>query len=178
VTTRRDALRASGLALAALTGCSMSGSTPTATPEPPDPDVTVALSCGPDRETYDVSPAVVQVPVGGAVGWTSTSVCRQSVAAYHPDNDASRRVPEGAAAWVSPQLRGDREGVFVHTFGTPGVHDYFGLHDEFGQVGSVVVGDPDPAGQPGLSPPDDSIPEQARQRLQALNEQVRDLLDG
>lgn len=130
--------------------------------------------CAPDRDTYEIDPAVVRLPVGGTVGWTSTSVCRQSVAAYHPENDAPRRVPAAAVPWASPQLRGDRD--YVHAFETPGVHDYFGLHEEFGQAGTVVVGDPDPTDQPGLSTPSEEAPVAARRRLRELNECVKDLL--
>jgi hypothetical protein len=40
----------------------------------------------------------------------------------------------------------------------------------------VVVGEPDPEGQPGLTEPGDETPEAARAKLRDLNERTRELL--
>lgn len=185
MTSRRSFLRLGALSTVALAGCSEPGSsdTPTATPTPestpgdsPSVDATVGMSCNTSEGRYFFAPDLVQVPVGGTVSWSPTSPCRQSTIAYHPDNDAPLRIPEGADPWESPPIQGDRGGSFEYTFELAGVYDYFGLHEGAGQVGTVVVGDPDPEGQPGLTEPSAALPEAARTKLRELNRRTRELL--
>lgn len=183
--SRRSLLRRGAVALpVALAGCATLGSTGdrTATPTPTATDAaelpaseTVGMSCT-DEPRYFFAPEVVRVRVGGTVSWAPASPCRQSTGAYHPDNGRPLRIPEGAEPWQSPVMQGDRAEAFEHTFEVEGVYDYAGLHVDFGQVGTVVVGDPDPDGQPGLAPPQSSLPDAAREKIRELNARVRDLL--
>jgi plastocyanin len=134
----------------------------------------VGMACYTSSNDYFFRPAVIRVPVGGTVSFGVASTCRQQTLAFHPENDLPLRIPEDAESWASDVMQGS--GTFEHTFERPGVYDYAGLHDTFGQVGTVVVGDPDPAGQPGLAPPQDDLPEPAREELARLNEEVRSAL--
>lgn len=126
-----------------------------------------------ENEEYYFSPSLVWVRRGATVTWTPASTCRQLCTAYHPEYDQPLRIPEDASPWQGPD---SRDGSVSHTFEVEGVYDYFGLYEEFGQVGSVVVGHPDPEGQPGLTEPGDDIPERARTTLRELNERTRELL--
>ena len=45
-------------------------------------------------------------------------------------------------------------------------------------LGTVVVGNPDPDGQPGLQPPQDSLPDEAATKIESLNERVTEALGG
>jgi plastocyanin len=137
---------------------------------------TVGMTCYTSSNEYFFRPAVIRVPVGGTVSFGVASTCRQQTLAFHPDNDLPLRIPEGADPWSSDVMQGS--GTFEHTFDREGVYDYAGLHDDFGQVGTVVAGDPDPEGQPGLAPPQEAIPETARAELTRLNEAVRSLLSA
>jgi plastocyanin len=166
------------------------GSDATATPTPtatdaPDAAATagagsagesVGMTCRTRSEEYFFRPAVIRVPVGGTVAFGVSSTCRQRTLAYHPDNDRPLRIPEAASPWASDVMQGS--GTFAATFDVEGVYDYAGLHEEFGQVGTVVAGEPDPADQPGLAPPQSSLPEAARAELARLNDEVRALLSG
>lgn len=131
----------------------------------------VGMAC--DGDGYFFSPALVQVERGGTVSWSASSTCRQTCTAYHPAYDRPLRIPEAAEPWQGPD---SREGTVVATFEVEGVYDYFGLYEEYGQVGSVVVGRPVPEGQPALTEPGDDIPAEARAALRDLNERTRDLL--
>lgn len=194
--TRRAALRAAGAAglagLTATAGCAAApAGTPTETPAgsatPTGTDAgstgvagdtgapgvtktdTVGMGCYADEDDYFFRPDLIRVEPGATVSFGVASVCRQQSLAYHPDNDAPLRMPEGADPWSSPVLQGSMGGTFEVTFEREGVYDYFGLHEDLGQVGSVIVGTPDPEDEPGLAPPQASIPEAARGRLADLN---------
>lgn len=132
----------------------------------------VGMACHGD-EGYFFSPDLAWIEQGGTVSWSASSTCRQTCTAYHPKYDRPLRIPEGAEPWQGPD---GRDGTVTHTFEVEGVYDYFGLYEEFGQVGSVVVGRPDPDGQPALTEPGDDIPEEARATLRELNERTRTLL--
>jgi hypothetical protein len=45
-------------------------------------------------------------------------------------------------------------------------------------LGTVVVGNPDSDGQPGLQPPQDSLPSEAASKIESLNERVTEALSG
>jgi plastocyanin len=198
--TRRSLLQAVGTAgLAGLAGCTdVFGSqatteSPTVTPaDPPDSATATPTSSGPqpeesasisfdchdgEEEAYVVRPPLVWVEPGVTVLWGTVGVCRQRALAYHPDNDAPLRVPEGTEGWSSPILQGDG-ATYEYTFEQPGVYNYFGLHEGDGQVGLVLVGRPDPEGQPGLTEPGEDIPEPARTELSRLVEEARSLLES
>ncbi|WP_435062345.1 halocyanin [Halobaculum sp. EA56] len=198
--TRRETLRTAGAAgvagLTAVAGCSAAPAatdgeepTPTRTDGPGATGTetageasgvvettSVGMSCYTDEEEYFFRPALIRVDPGAAVSFGVGTACRQQALAYHPDNDAPLRMPEGAEPWASPVMQGSKAGTFEVTFDAAGVYDYFGLHEDFGQVGSVVVGTPDPEGEPGLAPPQESIPAPARDLLAELNERTRSYL--
>lgn len=207
--TRRDALRACGLAAAVgLAGCSgLASDADTGSPTPgtagtttatggdaggtepaprdgtptpvPDTRGSVGMSCdiGGAYDEYYFRPAVAWVRRGAEVTWAPTSPCRQQTLSYHPDTGYPLRIPEGAEPWSSPVLQGEDGPGFTHTFDVAGVYNYAGLHEEFGQVGIVVVGRPDDLdAEPGMAEPQGAIPDPARERLRALVEDVRELL--
>ncbi|UPV98895.1 plastocyanin/azurin family copper-binding protein [Halorussus gelatinilyticus] len=173
---RRATTAAATASLAGLAGCTgalseRSEQTPTIDYTLPEATASAEVRMGPDASNR-FDPAIVRVETGGTVTWTNVSR-NHSATAYAPANDYSCRIPEGAESWDT--------GVFVengksssHTFETPGVYDYYCTpHEPLGMVGTVVVGDPDPADQPGLQPPDDGRSDRAASKLEALNHRVR-----
>ena len=72
-----------------------------------------------------------------------------------------------------------RQGAtFEHTFEVGGVYDYFCIPHEYrGMVGSVIVGHPKPQEQPGLTPPQASLPADAQAVIERLNEQTTTTLE-
>ena len=120
-------------------------------------------------------PHVVHVEVGGTVTWHNESGSH-STTAYHPDNDAPRRVPEGTSAWDSG-VYSESGATFERAFEEPGVYDYYCTpHGPVGMIGTVVVGDPGPSGQSGLQPPGDELSDAASAKIESLNERVRSAL--
>ena len=135
----------------------------------------VGMSCDSDSGEYVFRPDLLHVDPGTTVVFGVTSVCRQRTVAYHPSNDRPLRIPEAADPWGSDVVQ--RSGTFEYRFEVEGVYDYFGLHESTGQVGSVVVGTPDADGQPGLEPPQESLPDSARTAIRDLNRRTRELPD-
>lgn len=133
----------------------------------------VGMVCGGGGEAYVFAPALVHIGVGGTVTWQPGSPCRQLCAAYHPVHDKPLRIPGAADPWEGPE---SRSGNLIHQFDVPGVYDYFGLYESFGQVGTVLVGRPEQGDQPGLAPPQRSLPTDARRALRDLNERTRQRL--
>jgi plastocyanin len=183
VTRRRLLAAAGGAAVGGLAGCTEGGgnaatpsSTPTHAPTATDRPAAIGATCSSSGGDYRFSPAIEGVEVGETVRWSGAARCKQQTVAYHPDNDAPLRIPAGAEPWKSPVLE-QGEG-FEHTFERPGVYNYFGLYEQFGQVGIVVVGEPDPADQPGLSEPGEAVPEDARETLATLLDDVETRLAG
>lgn len=123
-------------------------------------------------------PHVVHVEVGGTVEWVLESGTHDTIA-YHPDAYGDQqRIPEDAEPWESGLLSDDGE-TFERTFDVEGVYDYACTpHEKEGMVGTVVVGWPEPDGQPGLEPPADERPDAAIEQLERYNEQVRDALEA
>lgn len=116
-------------------------------------------------------PHVVHVERGGSVTW-KLEQGRHSTTAYHSENDKPTRIPEGATSWDSGVLS-EQGKTFEQTFETEGVYDYFCTpHEGTGMVGSVVVGSPSPDGQPGLKPPQESLPSKTGEKIRSLNEKV------
>lgn len=117
-------------------------------------------------------PHMVHVRKGGTVKWRNKSG-RHAVVAYHPANHGKpKRIPNAASPWNSGGMSaGDS---FTQTFEVEGVYDYYcPPHESRGMIGSIVVGTPSLGEQPGLRPPQDSLPSAAQTKLRDLNEQVR-----
>jgi|AntDeeMinimDraft_4_1070355.scaffolds.fasta_scaffold00009_72 plastocyanin len=144
--------------------------------EPRD-SLTVSMMAGEDGTTLRFDPPLVWVKTGGTVTWGLESG-NHSVTAYHPDTDRPQRIPDDADPFDSDVLA-ESNPTFEHTFETPGVYDYYcEPHRANGMVGTVVVGTPDPDGQPGLAEPQDELLDAASESIARLNERTRTLLDG
>lgn len=142
-------------------------------PQSPSEEATVGMG-GEDGENH-FEPHIAWVKPGGTVTWTLESGAH-STTAYHPNNDKPLRIPEGPSAWDSGTLA-EEGATFEHTFDTKGVYDYFCTpHESQGMIGTVIVGRPEPSGQPGLEPPQASLPQQAQERIKELNEMEMKLL--
>lgn len=128
-------------------------------------------------EGYHFTPHVVHVESGGTVRWVLESGSHDTVA-YHPDTHGEqRRLPDDADPWESETLSDEGE-TFERTFEVEGVYDYACTpHEDAGMVGTVVVGWPDPAEEPGLEPPADELPAEAIDQLERYNDRVREVLE-
>ena len=168
-----------GLLAVGAAGCLSSGS-PGAREDDPNAlprrvDVTMTSDPFPTFE-----PGLVHVARGGTVVWTLESGSHDTVA-YHPRTHGQRRIPAEAEPWASETLSSVGE-TFEWTFEVVGVYDYVDTeavclsHEAVGNIGRVVVGWPDPEGQPGLAPPDPDLPGRAGRRIAGLNEETRALL--
>ncbi|MDZ7700704.1 MAG: plastocyanin/azurin family copper-binding protein [Halobacteriales archaeon] len=120
-------------------------------------------------------PHVTWVNPGGTVTFVNESGTH-SATAYHPDNDKPLLMPEDASPFDSGLLT--EEGAeFIHTFETAGVyHFYCAPHESLGMLGSVIVGEPDPHGQPALEEVPSSLPESAQEKIEHLNEKCNEAL--
>ena len=125
---------------------------------------------------HHFGPHIVWIELGGTVTWKLASGTHDT-AAYHPANsDLPLRMPEDATPWDSDMLmqKGD---TFDLTLDMEGVYDYFcSPHQYRGMVGKIIVGYPDPEDQPGLEPPQDGLPQEARAMLADLNDAAHDAL--
>lgn len=120
-------------------------------------------------------PHVAWVEPGGTVTFRNASGSHTTTA-YHPDNDRQRRIPEGAEPFDSGLLT-EQGATFEHTFEEPGVYDVLCVpHEGLGMIGTVLVGEPDPHGQPGLSEPGDGMGERPAKKIEDLNAQVQTML--
>jgi halocyanin-like protein len=134
-------------------------SSPLASEATIDMDTTVG-----EEQIY--APNVVSIEPGGTVTWEATSGVH-SATAYHPQNGKPQRIPSGAEPFDSGLL--DEGESFSHTFETEGVYNYYSLpHENTGMVGTIIVGDPDTMEEPGMSDPEDELPQEARNELSAL----------
>lgn len=168
------------LAAASLAGCTddgaavrgSGGATDSATEAPSAPVASARVLVGAGDAPARFDPAVVWLEVGGTVAWRAADG-DHTVTAFHPDVGATRRVPEGAEPFDSGVLGPD--DAFEVTFDAPGVYDYFcRRHGADGAVGCVVVGEPEPAGEPGLTVPGpDAV---APEALREVNERARAIL--
>ncbi|WP_101297511.1 cupredoxin domain-containing protein [Halegenticoccus soli] len=135
----------------------------------------VTMLSSDDGEHFD--PHVVWVETGGTVVWKLESGAH-STTAYHPNNDRPQRIPDGASAWDSGVLS-ESGATFERTFDAPGVYDYFCIpHESMGMIGSVIVGEPDTEGQPGLKPPQAEFSDEVSTKLERLNEMAKQALEG
>ncbi|WP_436923088.1 plastocyanin/azurin family copper-binding protein [Halosimplex amylolyticum] len=142
-------------------------------PTEPAASVTVEMRTTDDGTHFD--PHVVWVEEGGTVTWNLTSGTHTATA-YAPANDRPRRIPDGANAFDSGTMT-EQGATFEHTFETEGVYDYCCVpHEATGMIASVVVGEPDPHGQPGMAQPHDEVPETAQTKLRDLNAKANEML--
>lgn len=117
-------------------------------------------------------PHVVRIEPGEAVTWTLESGTHTTTA-YAASNDKPQRIPDDAEAWDSGSMS-EQGATFEHTFETEGVYDYYCRpHESTGMLGSVIVGDPDLEGQPGLAEPQSALPDATQTKIHELNEMVR-----
>lgn len=129
-----------------------------------------------DEDGHHFEPHVVWVETGGAVTWTNESGSHTTTA-YHPEFDQPLRIPDTADPWDSSMISEDG-ATFEWEFAVDGVYDYYCIpHDYRAMVGTVIVGDPDPHEQPGLTEPQAELPEEARELFERLNEQVYETLE-
>ena len=165
-------------------------STPTATPTPtttqqdeqghgmetptePSDQAEVAMITRDSSHHFE--PHVVWITPSSTVTWTLESGTHTTTA-YHPGNEKPLRVPEGTAAWDSGVLAAQGD-TFEHSFDTEGIYDYFCIpHEATGMLGSVIVGRPEPRGQPALEPPQQDLPQGTQQKITDLNETVTNIL--
>ena len=120
-------------------------------------------------------PHVTWVHTGGTVTFVNESGTHTATA-YHPDNDKPLLMPEGAEPFDSGLLT-DAGAEFSHTFETEGIyHFYCAPHESLGMLGSVIVGEPDPHGQPALEEVPSSLPDGAQRKLEHLNEKCNEAL--
>lgn len=127
------------------------------------------------EDGHHFEPRVVWIETGGTVTWTNESGSHTTTA-YHPEFDQPLRIPDGAEPWDSGMF--SEEGkTFERTFEVEGIYDYFCIpHEHRGMIGSIIVGNPDPHDQPGLANPQEDLPDEAREVLATLNDQVNETL--
>ncbi|WP_123620583.1 halocyanin [Halorubrum sp. CSM-61] len=143
----------------------------------PASEVAVSIASIPSPS---IEPGIVHVEAGGTVTWVGDGQ-RNAVATYHPETHGDgRRIPEGAEPWSSDLLRdGSRFSV---TFEREGIYDYAdtvvlcGTHESFGNVGRVVVGEPDLDGAPAIERGPDELPGLAADTMAEYDERCRETL--
>lgn len=142
----------------------------------PVAEITVEMTTNDEGKHF--IPHVVHVEPGGTVEWVLKRGSHDTTA-YHPDvYNGQQRIPDAAEPWASDHLS-DEGATFTRTFDLEGVYDYVcAPHEGDGMVGTVIVGWPDPEGQPGLEPPADDRPDAAVEQLERSNEQVREVLEA
>ena len=142
-----------------------------------DPVSEIEVEMVTNDEGQHFVPHVVHIEEGGTVEWVVESGSHDTTA-YHPDTYGDQqRIPDEVEPWESGLLSDDGE-TFERTFDHEGVYDYACTpHEEDGMVGTVVVGWPDPDGQPGLQPPSEEYPDSAVEQLEKYADQIRDVLE-
>lgn len=181
--SRRDALAllASG-ATATLAGCGsvlgQSGANGTGEPGSPAEHVTVSATSHPYPE---FEPQVVHVAAGGTVEWV-VETGRHDVTGYHEGTHPPHRAPPDAEPWGSERMS-VAGASFEQTFEGPGVYDYVDTqqvcvaHEVAGNVGRVIVGWPDPDGEPAIGEPDRDVPRRVRNAFEAFDEETVPVLE-
>ncbi|HMA21585.1 MAG TPA: plastocyanin/azurin family copper-binding protein [Gemmatimonadaceae bacterium] len=134
--SRREFLKASGLAVAGLGIAPLFGAQLLSSPN--SELIEMRSDALGSRVWFD--PIGLYVEPGTTVRW----ITRENVhttTAYHPNNDHhSLRIPDGAAPWDSGFLV-KPGATFDVTLRVPGVYDYYCLpHEAAGMVGRIVVG--------------------------------------
>lgn len=190
-TTRRRLLAASGgiatVAMAGIAGCVGAQRDPNYTPPteaPQDEGQGGGEGAAEGGPTRSANATVNMISTAGGdqifdpeVGWleaggTVTFVIESgahSATAYAEANGKPNRIPSSAEAFDSGILS-EQGAEFAHTFETEGVYDYYCIpHEAVGMIGTIVVGNPSPDDQPGLAPPQDSLPDGAATEIDRLN---------
>jgi len=141
VATRREVLKAGGLALAGLAvGWPARAAAPV--------EIHMMSDTLGTKVWFD--PIGVHVAPGQVIRWTVHSNVHTTTA-YHPRNDHhSLRIPELAEPWDSRFLV-NPGNHFEIALTVPGVYDYFcAPHEAAGMVGRIVVGRPEGPGTLGF----------------------------
>jgi plastocyanin len=134
--TRRDALRAGGIALAGLaTGL-------VGIPARAEPIVEIRMRSVENGAHVGFDPVGLLVRPGTTVRWIVEADVHTTTA-YHPINDAHPlRIPEGAEPWGSDYLVNPGDSFEVKLT-VEGVYDYFcAPHEMAGMVARIIVGRP------------------------------------
>lgn len=149
----------------------------------PAETLTITISSEPWPE-FD--PQIIHVEAGSTVEWL-VETGRHDVTGYHEDNHPPHRTPDGVEAWGSDYLTGPGSS-YERTFDVEGVYDYVDRqqvcisHEVAGNVGRVVVGWPDPAGEPAMEPlaEDEAIevPGQVKNAFEMFDEETRPVLEA
>lgn len=140
-------------------------------------EVAVNTATGAETTEYHFDPHVTRVTVGGTVTWRLESGTHTATA-YHPGNDQPRLVPDSTDAWDSGTLTEPGQ-TYEHTFDTEGIYHYYcEPHEQFGMLGTVIVGEPNPERQTALQQMPADKPAEVRRKLQELNEMCRSALEG
>lgn len=125
--------------------------------------------------SYHFAPHLAWVRPGGTVTFHNESG-RHTATAYALRYDKPLRIPPAAEPWDTGFITEVGKSV-DHTFEVSGVYDYYCKpHEQFGMLGTVVVGTPDLHEQPGMHPPQDTLPTSARRKLSNLNDMVETAL--
>ena len=174
--SRRRVLAATGAPLAIGFGGCLDESPGEDDPELGDPEPFVEIELAGGETEARIDPPVVHLVDGGTIEWVVDDGAHDTTA-YHPaTHGGQRRIPDESQPWTSGLLTAN-EG-FDRTFDVEGVFDYVCTrHEEWGMVGTLVVGWPDPDGQPGLQPADDVAPDAAVDTIDRLNGRVREFLE-
>lgn len=183
--TRRRLLRTgAGVTALAAAGCLGTGAdggeaaTAGGSGELGDPATRVTVNATADP-TPNFQPDIVHVEPGGTVEWEVVHH-RHTVTAYHPDTYGPLRIPEGVEPWDSGTLRAGNR--FERTFDREGIYDYLDTrtlcapHEALGAVGRVVVGWPDPEGEPAIRSDPDELRGRAVTVMAELDERTRETL--
>lgn len=194
ITRRRLLTVGAGLGTAALAGCvgarrDPDYTPPTATSTPAEaregeeesgsgPELSQSatvdmVSASDGSQVFE--PDVVWLEPGGTATWVNDSG-GHTATAYAEANGKPDRIPADAEPWDSGMIT-EIGAEFTHTFEVEGIYDYFCLpHEALAMLGTVVVGEPDPADQPGVAPPQSSLPDGAAEEIERLNAAVTERL--
>ncbi len=128
---------------------------------------------------HHFEPHIAWINKGGTVTWVNRSGMHTATA-YHPENNSKpRRIPENVDPWDSG-MKTEQGATFEKTFDVEGVYDYYCVpHEGVGMVGTIIVGprDQELHGQHGMMPPQEGLPEGARQKIGDLNHMVEDRMN-
>lgn len=128
-----------------------------------------------DSTEFHFDPHATWVETGGTVTWRLESGTHTATA-YHPGNDQPRLAPEGTEAWDSGTMSEEGE-TFSHTFETEGVYHYLCTpHEQFGMLGTVIVGEPHLEDQQALQNMPENKPEEVQEKIEELNTLVQEIV--
>jgi plastocyanin len=184
--SRRDTLRASaGVACAGLAGCLDGLVSGDGEPENAGElgvpaggfDVTIT-----SRPFPEFQPQIVHVEPGATVEWV-VETGRHDVTGYTEQAHPPHRAPPECDPWGSEMLPGPGSS-YERSFTQEGIYDYVDTqqvcvsHEIAGNVGRVVVGQPDLDAEPAMAEPPEEMPGRVRKALVMFNEETRPALSG